>query len=142
MTVKRVLVGWDGSPDAREAFRMGCSLADGLGAEVVVLEVVHQPFSTEVFDEGRRQLARHATELAEEVEEHGPGLGSRVTLHHVVIAADDTAKALRDYAAEHGFDLLVIGRHGVDAALHPRVGRVTERQVRESTCPVLVVAAR
>lgn len=141
MTVKRVLVGWDGSPDSREAFRMGCGLAHGLGAEVVVLEVVHQPFSPESRDEEHRELAQREAELADALGAHGHGPGAQIDLHHAVIAADDTARALCEYTSEHGFDLLVIGRHGVDATFHPHIGKVTEYEVRECACPVLVVAA-
>ena len=55
------------------------------------------------------------------------------------IEADDPAAALGQYADQHGFDLLVVGRHGLDRAGTPAAGGVTEYQVRHSRCPVLVV---
>jgi nucleotide-binding universal stress UspA family protein len=43
------------------------------------------------------------------------------------------------YATEHGFDLLVVGRHGDGGVLHPRLGRVAEAAVRGCAIPVLLM---
>jgi nucleotide-binding universal stress UspA family protein len=64
-----------------------------------------------------------------------------VHLRHEVVEADHPAAALDAYVRQHGFDLVVLGRHGIDRAVHPRVGGVSEHQVRHSRCPVLVVGA-
>lgn len=142
MGVKRVLVGWDGSPDSRQALRVGCELAHRLDGEVVVLEVVHPPFSPESTHEGERELARHRSDLGATLFSNGHHNGATNSLSPAVIAADDTAHALCEYVSKHGFDLLVVGRHGVDAAVHPHIGRVTEFEVRNCACPVLVVSAQ
>jgi nucleotide-binding universal stress UspA family protein len=50
-------------------------------------------------------------------------------------------RAVCAYAAEHGFDLLVLGRHGDGGALRPRLGRVAEAAARGSAVPVLLLSA-
>ena len=45
------------------------------------------------------------------------------------------------YAAEHGFDLLVLGRHGEGGAARMRLGRVAEKAAHASTVPVLLLGA-
>ena len=57
-------------------------------------------------------------------------------------AADQhIARALCGYAAEHGFDLLVLGRHGDGGALAGKLGHVAQAAVRTGTVPVLLMSA-
>ena len=51
------------------------------------------------------------------------------------------AGSLCDFAAEHGFDLLVIGRHGDGGLTHPKLGRIAESAARSCSIPVLLVSA-
>jgi nucleotide-binding universal stress UspA family protein len=48
-------------------------------------------------------------------------------------------RAILDYAAENGVDLIVIGTHGRSGARHVALGSVAERVVRFSDVPVLTV---
>ena len=50
-------------------------------------------------------------------------------------------RAVCAYAAEHGFDLLVLGRHGDGGTLRSRLGRVAETAARDSQVPVLLLGA-
>jgi len=47
-----------------------------------------------------------------------------------------------DYAAEHGFDLLVIGRHGEGGLIHPKLGHIAQSAARSCKIPVLLVSSR
>jgi nucleotide-binding universal stress UspA family protein len=51
-------------------------------------------------------------------------------------------RAVCDYAAEHGFDLLVLGRHGDGGVLHHRLGHVAEAAARAGKLPVLLLDGR
>jgi len=66
--------------------------------------------------------------------------GVRVSLQ--IVEDRQVGRTVCDYAVEHGFDLLVLGRHGDGGALHPRLGRVAAAAARESSVPVLLVSAR
>jgi nucleotide-binding universal stress UspA family protein len=140
---RRILVGWDGSTDARRAFRTAAHLAEEIGAEVVVLAVLKRPSHAEAADEAAEEMAARRREVVAEMaaeSQHGTIPGT-VRLRHEVVEADHPAAALDAYVREHGFDLVVLGRHGIDRAVHPHVGGVTESQVRHSGCPVMVVGA-
>ena len=50
----------------------------------------------------------------------------------------DAARAVCEYAQQHGFDLLVLGRHGAGGVLHPRLGHVAAVAARKSSLPVLL----
>ena len=49
------------------------------------------------------------------------------------------ARAIVDYATQHGIDLIVMGTHGRGGMAHLFVGSVAERVVRTALCPVLTV---
>ena len=49
------------------------------------------------------------------------------------------AQAIVDYAADNGFDLIVMGTHGRAGIAHLLMGSVAERVVRHATCPVMTI---
>ena len=51
------------------------------------------------------------------------------------------ARSICDYADEHGFDLLVLGRHGDGGLLRHRLGHVAEAAAKSSRIPVLLLGA-
>ena len=133
----RILVGWDGSKDGRRAFRTAAHLAAEIGADLVMKRHSH----AEAADEAAQEMAGRRHEVVAEMtaEAQRDTVPGTVSVRHDVVEADHPASALDAYVREHGFDLVVLGRHGIDRAVHPRVGGVTEYQVRHSSCPVMVV---
>ncbi len=139
----RILAGWDGSRDARQAFRSAVHLAEQVGAEVVVLAAVKRHSHAEIADQAAEEMAARRREAVTEMtaEARHDGVPASVSIRHEVIEADQTAPALEEYVREHGFDLVAVGRHGVDRVAHPRIGGVSEHQVRHSSRPVMVVGS-
>jgi nucleotide-binding universal stress UspA family protein len=137
----RILVGWDGSTDARRALRTAAHLAEEIRGEVVVLAVLKRHSHAEAADEAAQEMAGRRRDVVAEMTAATQRDSVPGTVHFrlEMIEADQAAAALDAYVREHGFDLVVLGRHGLDRAVHPRVGGVTEYQVRHSTCPVMVV---
>ena len=71
---------------------------------------------------------------------NGPGRAARgVRMSLQIVEHSQVGRAVCDYATEHGFDLLVVGRHGDGGAFHPRLGRVAETAVRGCAIPVLLL---
>lgn len=136
-TFRRVLVGFDGSTAAQHALRAAVALATDLGGEAHVLLVVRPPAHTETAEE--RELAAEA-----EKENLSSGLSDLVTtstpeISTDVVYADDPGRALAVYAAEHGFDVVVVGGHGRDQMTHRGMGQSVEALLRDHPCPVLVI---
>jgi nucleotide-binding universal stress UspA family protein len=67
------------------------------------------------------------------------GAPCRVNLH--TARGRHVARSICDYATEHGFDLLVLGRHGDGGLLRPKLGHIAEAAARGSKIPVLLVSA-
>jgi nucleotide-binding universal stress UspA family protein len=136
---RRVLVGWDGSAGAGRALSAAVDLAAALGAEIVVLAVVPSPAHTKTTESRAAELDAAHRRMGEALADfRHDSAAAGVAIVDAVVAASDPGDALVAHAHEHGFDLLVVGRHGT-AAVHPGVGKVTERVVRHATLPVLVV---
>jgi nucleotide-binding universal stress UspA family protein len=141
---RRVLVAWDGSPDSVAALRTAAALVGGGRGHVVALAVLPErphleagagPAGSESGDTDwvRENFARIRASIA-------AASRARIDLH--TVAGPQVARSLCAYATEHGFDLLVLGRHGDGGVLHPRLGRVAEAAVRTSEIPVLLVSGR
>lgn len=140
---RRVLVGWDASADAAEALRVAAAIAGGDGCHVVALAVVRQAAHAEADaeDTERASIRRRAEEQFERVRRANPAAaGIRMSLQ--IVADRQVGRTVCDYAAEHGFDLLVLGRHGDGGALRSRLGRVAEAAAQTSAVPVLLLSAQ
>jgi nucleotide-binding universal stress UspA family protein len=64
-------------------------------------------------------------------------LRERVSLRF--IESGDAASAVCEYASQHEFDVLALGRHGTGGVLHPRLGHVAATAARKAALPVLLV---
>jgi nucleotide-binding universal stress UspA family protein len=67
---------------------------------------------------------------------------SRARLSLQIAEGRKVAPSICDYAAEQGFDLLVLGRHSDSSLLHHRLGHVAEAAARSSRIPVLLLGAQ
>jgi nucleotide-binding universal stress UspA family protein len=54
------------------------------------------------------------------------------------VESGDAASTVCEYAQQHGFDLLVLGRHGTGGVFHPRLGHVAATAARKASLPVLL----
>jgi nucleotide-binding universal stress UspA family protein len=136
---RRVLVGFDGSAEARHALRIAIALAADLHGDVHALMVVRPPVHAETPEERTR-----ATEAERENLSRGLSAVTNQTQHRWevstdVVFADDPAKAIAEHADVHGFDLVVVGVHGREQMTHRGIGRSLEALLRHHPCPVLVV---
>jgi nucleotide-binding universal stress UspA family protein len=136
---RQVLVGWDGSANAAEALSAAAAIAGGDGGHVVALAVLKAASRFEAADEdatARADISQLADEHFERARQTAPP-GVRMSLR--IVENERIGRTVCNYATEHGFDLLVVGRHGDGGLLHPRLGRVAEAAVRDCPIPVLLV---
>ena len=140
---RRLLVGWDASRDAAAALRAAAAIAGDEQGHVVALAVLPPGGHAETAAErsADRAAARDRVRWPFEelcLELAGPGC-ARMTLQF----GEDRqiARAVCGYAAEHGFDLLVLGRHGDGSVAAGKLGHVADAVARTSRVPVLLVSA-
>jgi nucleotide-binding universal stress UspA family protein len=141
---RRVLVGWDASAGAVAALSAAASIAGRSGGHVVALAVLPAAPTTEATDDHDSEEAavrRWAEERFQHARQAAASChGVRMSLQ--IVEDRHAARAVCDYAAKHGFDLLVLGRHGDGVGLRPRLGRVAEAAARAGGLPVLLVGGR
>jgi nucleotide-binding universal stress UspA family protein len=135
---RRILVGFDGSKGAHQALRAGITLAAAADGEVAVLIVLSTGHGES--EEDRKASFDAEAEALRATAEHELLTRRGEPRHFVhVIAGERPAAALALYAAEHGFDLLVVGRHGRDRAVRRGLGSVARALAETSPCPLLLV---
>ena len=140
--IRRILVPTDFSAHADEAFRVACTLAREVGAEVILFHVARPPA---VVSEGGKLLANpgkaDAANLWDRFHSLQPA-DPKVRVEHEVIVADRPRGGhILDVLDKLGCDLIVMGTHGRTGLEHLLFGSVAEEVVRHARCPVMVVKA-
>jgi nucleotide-binding universal stress UspA family protein/CBS domain containing-hemolysin-like protein len=130
--VKRILVGVDGSPLGRLAFRTAVDLAILCGARLVGVTV--REVSPLAGPEGAEPA--YVRQLKAAALEHARSAG--VAFEHVT-RRGHAAQALRDYAREVQADLIVLGATGLEHPWSVTVGGTATGVASEASCSVLLV---
>ncbi len=150
-TVRRFVLGFDGSPNAERALDFLNSLDPVRGSSVVlvnVVEPVHMPASLARFPSSvrapiRREVSAQKARLREEGQARMVGPATRLeTAGWMVkseVRAGDPLASLLSAVNEHRADVLILGAraiHGVERAL---LGSVAKGALNRSKVPVLLV---
>jgi len=142
---RRVLVGFDGSPDSCEALRAAAAIAGRDGGHVVALAVLRHAPTYEGDgdpDSESRELRRLAEACFDQLRRGSqPAGGVRMSVQVAFSDRENAGQVVSGYAAEHGFDMLVVGRHGDGVRRRSRLGRVADVAVHACSVPVLLLSA-
>jgi nucleotide-binding universal stress UspA family protein len=140
--VRRILCATDFSDAAAPAERLAVTLAQPLGAEVVLIhvasesplwrETVGTPDVRAVFEAQRHWATDTLTKRVEAMNRDG---ARARWLLRVGVAWEEVVRA----AAEEDADMIVMGTHGRTGLDRLLLGSVAERVVRRAPCPVLTV---
>ncbi|CAI50660.1 UspA domain protein [Natronomonas pharaonis DSM 2160] len=145
---ERILIPTDGSKVAKAAVDQAVDIAEKYDAEVHALYVadtdaISYSLGTEQVDRIRQGNFEGMTELREEakaatgyVAEQAAEHGLESVEHH---AGGQPHRLISSYAEDHGIDLVVMGSHGRSGVRRALLGSVTERTLRSTHVPVLVV---
>lgn len=125
--IKSILYPTDFSSYSNQAYFHALGLAEQYGAGLTVVYV----YTPGAEDSGDRQFWRGQLE---QVRPTNPSIPVR----HVFLEGDPATEIVR-YAAETGFDVVVLGTHGRTGVERLLMGSVAERVMREAPCSVLVV---
>ena len=136
----KVLVATDFSEDSENALRHGLSLAQEYQSELHLLHVISNSAKIETDIEWTSTSEGPYHDAARRLHESVPAeahLWSSVT--HAVRQGNRPYREIVSYAVEKEIDLICIGAHGKGFRLGSLFGSNTDRVLRESPCPVLVV---
>jgi len=137
--ISRILLGYDGSTAAKQAFDFAVDLARRYGAQLFVLAVARPPeFGTEVeteamIDQGRR----HCSHLLHT-------LKARLTDEHKAtfeVAVGHPAEQILLCADRHNIDHIILGHRGHTLLKRWLLGSVARRVIAHASCGVTIVRA-
>ena len=139
---RKILLGFDGSENAKRALERAIALSTGEGAALRIIVAVNTilplygtaapyyppDYAEQVTEQGRKSLAE-AVGRAKEVTE---GVSGSVLDGH-------PAEMILSSADRDGSDLIVLGRRGISGVERFLMGSVSSSVVSHSKCDVLVV---
>lgn len=146
MSYRKILLGYDGSENAKRALERAIALAIAQQAALRIVVVAHtiQPvygtttpyyapyypadYAEEVMKQGEKLLAE-ALNRAKEAGTQASGF----------VKEGYTADVILDAAESDGVDLIVVGRRGISAVERFLMGSVSSSVIGHSKCDVLVV---
>lgn len=143
-----ILVPTDGSDVAEAAVDQALDLAETYGATVhalyvVDIDAVDLGLGTEQVDRIRQGHFGEMEELKSKADDATGYIADRAAERGVgaeeVVETGNPHKVIADYADDHDVDLIVIGSHGRAGVKRALLGSVTERVLRSTHRPVLVV---
>ncbi|MFC7076736.1 universal stress protein [Haloarcula halophila] len=143
-----ILIPTDGSDTANAAVDHAVDLAEKYGAElhalyVVDVNAVNFGLGTEQVDRIRQGNFGEMTELKEKADEATGAVTSVAADHGVEVREEVRVGTPHDviagYADSNDIDLVVMGSHGRSGVRRALLGSVTERVLRSTHVPVLVV---
>ena len=147
-TIRTIVVPHDFSDFAEAALDVGIELANALGADLHLLNVLQPPayaYGSELYaggpihntNEDRLALARESKLRLEDVAERHALPGISIRCH--VIDGSRVAEAIDHEAARLVADLIVMGTHGRTGLARLLMGSVAQEVVRRADCPVITV---
>jgi nucleotide-binding universal stress UspA family protein len=135
---RRILVGYDGSPQSEKAVDVAISLAQCIDASILVFAVARPPEpSTSV------ELEAVLEDAKEHYEEGFKKVTERAKQHEIevetVMAIGHPAEQIIHRAETDHVDLIILGRRGKSLFAKLLLGSISERVLRYAHCPVMVV---
>jgi nucleotide-binding universal stress UspA family protein len=135
---RRILVGYDGSPQSEKAVDVAISLAQCIDASILVFAVARPPEpSTSV------ELEAVLDDAKEHYEEGFKKVAERAKQHEIqvetVMAIGHPAEQIIHRAETDHVDLIILGRRGKSLFAKLLLGSISERVLRYAHCPVMVV---
>jgi nucleotide-binding universal stress UspA family protein len=135
---KKILIGFDGSPQSEKATEVGLSLAQSLDSKVLLFAVARPPEPATMvelnamLDDAREHFEEKFGKIAQRAKALEVELETDIAVGHPVEQIVHRAEI------DH-VDLIVLGRRGMSRFEKMLVGSTSEKVLRYAHCPVMVV---
>lgn len=139
----KIVVPLDLSETSSKAIEHAADIAAGLGDEIVLVTVNGSRLRADI--EVQELAESEHTDIADLIEAQLKSSAAEiegVPVSYSMLGGTNAAESLIDYAAGDDIRMIVMATHGRTGIDKWRMGSVTERVVRHSTAPVLVVPTR
>lgn len=135
---QKILVGFDGSPQAEKAVEAALSMARYMDSKVVMFAVARPPEPatlvevSAVLDNAREHFEADFKRIVKTAE------AADIDIEVEVVAGHPAEQIIHKAEAVHA-DLIIIGSRGTSTFKKWVLGSISERVLRYAHCPVLVV---
>ena len=140
--MKQILVGVDGSKEARDAVKLAEEIARATGSQLIIACAVPPVLPTETAPELMAQAEKWQRKEREQakatVQEIAASIGPGLSVETMVLDGAP-AVSLAELARSGEVELVVVGHRGRNAVARALLGSVADRLVQISPRPVLVV---
>lgn len=140
--IRKILCPVDFSEASRNAVRYAHEFAKGMGAELVLLNIVEpRPMAVDMslsYVPLEEDLEKAAREDLEEIIRMEKEKGVEVQAE---VRIGTPSELILETAEELDVNLVILGSHGKSGLSRLLMGSVAESVVRKATCPVLIVKA-
>jgi nucleotide-binding universal stress UspA family protein len=142
--MKKILVPIDFSKKSEEALKVAANIANKINAEIYVLHLIDIPSSeVDMFSGKSIYKGPMAEMLFEKTHEKFDEFLNKDYLNGITIyesvMTNTPVKGISEFAEKHDIDFIVMGSHGTSGIEEFFVGSNTEKVVRTSKIPVLVI---
>lgn len=143
-TYQTILVGIDGSEQAKNAFAKAVEVARRNQGKIIVASVLDSQVSTTMgfapLNESIFvQEEEAAKEMIQEAKAYAASVGFKAVEGVVAYGSAKTAMA-KELPAKYNVDLIMIGQSGLNAVERFITGSVASYVIREAKCDVLIIA--
>jgi nucleotide-binding universal stress UspA family protein len=141
LTLKKLLVAFDGSPSSSKAFDFALELSNlcpGPSHEICILSVAQPPEPADLveMDAIIDAATEHYEELFKELRQKAAAANVPITTE---IAVGHPAEQIVHYATEKGCDMVVLGHRGKSRMEKWLIGSVSKRVTSYAPCTVTIV---
>lgn len=138
MTVERLVVAIDGSPDSARALTWAIELADELSAEIVAVHAVGLLVHGGVDD--RAPVEGHRDEIRRRFEDEWCApLRTAGVVHRMLLVDGDPVIVLKEMLEQVDADAVVVGSRGSGGEAARMLGSVSHHLAYNATRPVIIV---
>lgn len=140
----KILLGYDGSENARVALSKATKLIKNSDGELVIIVVATVPIPAPYaqrayYEQVRNDIMQNSRNLLTEASDLAKQAGvARVS---GLVEEGFPAESIVSHASEIGADLIVIGRRGIRGVDRKLIGSVSSSILAQSKCDVLVAMA-
>ncbi|RCW48811.1 MULTISPECIES: universal stress protein [unclassified Halanaerobium] len=149
--MKKILVAVDGSESSKKAAQKGALIAESLGAEVTLINVISEAVTTplsgvsssmpietlqDLMEQKEQELKYNAEKILREDAQYFKERGVDV---EKLIRYGNPADVICNYAEEKDFDMIVMADKGHGGVKRFLLGSISDKVVRHAQISVLVV---
>tara|TARA_R110000787_G_scaffold43892_2_gene107453 strand:+ start:18828 stop:19652 length:825 start_codon:yes stop_codon:yes gene_type:complete len=140
--MKRILVPTDFSEQAENALKVAAQMAKKNGSEIYILNSLELP--THLSTSGSSGAMPESLFFIKLAEKHFDELLKKpyldgLLIHEAIIGHGEIYNDVSEVVKEKDIDLIIMGSHGINGFMEMFIGSNTEKVVRTSKIPVLVI---